>query len=87
VQKGDDLVECTDVLATETMDQDGLVTQAKIKGATLPLALDVKPMGNAPLALVSPEGAVAASPRAWATVTTEDGRKGAGWIEYNLNAQ
>ena len=84
VQKGDKLVECTDVFATETMDEDGLGVETTIKGAPLPLVLHIKPTGHAPLRLLSSDGKVTLFPRSWATVTTEDGRKGAGWLEWNI---
>ena len=86
VQKeGEEVVECTDVLATEERDENGLVKSAVIKGAPLPLELEVTPGGWAPLNLVSPEGKVATFSRAWCTIKTPDGRIGAGWIEHNIN--
>ena len=35
--------------------------------------------------LTSPDGRVSHFPRAWATVTTADGRTGVGWVEWNRN--
>lgn len=85
VQKDNSVVECTDVFATEVMDENGLGVETKITGAPLPLVLNIKPTGHAPLRLVAKDGRIARFPRSWATVTTEDGRKGAGWLEWNLN--
>ncbi|MFY2859918.1 oxidoreductase family protein [Mycobacterium sp. THU-M104] len=45
--------------------------------------LDVR--GQAPVRLVSPDGRVSQFPRAWVTVTTTDGRRGVGWVEWNRN--
>jgi hypothetical protein len=42
--------------------------------------------GHAPLRLVAPDGHVAQFPRAWATVSASDGRRGAGSIEWNRHA-
>jgi hypothetical protein len=41
--------------------------------------------GHAPVRLTSADGRVSFFPRAWATVTTADGRTGIGWIEMNRN--
>ena len=41
--------------------------------------------GHAPVLLTSPDGRISHFPRAWATVTTEDGRSGVGWVEWNRN--
>ncbi|KIW02675.1 uncharacterized protein PV09_06112 [Verruconis gallopava] len=85
VQKDGDVVECTDVLATETRrEKDGLLESASISGAPSPLSMDVTPGGHASIMLVSPEGKKTVFLRSWATVKTPDGRTGAGWIEHNL---
>ena len=39
--------------------------------------------GHAPVLLTAADGRVSQFPRAWATVTTEDGRTGVGWLEWN----
>ena len=43
------------------------------------------PSAHAPVLLTSPDGRVSQFPRAWATVTTADGRTGVGWVEWNRN--
>ena len=40
-------------------------------------------MGHAPVLLTATDGRVSQFPRAWATVTTADGRTGVGWLEWN----
>jgi hypothetical protein len=35
--------------------------------------------------LTSPDGRVSHFPRAWASVVTDDGRTGIGWVEWNRN--
>ena len=41
--------------------------------------------GHAPVLLTATDGRVSQFPRAWATVTTADGRTGVGWLEWNRN--
>ena len=41
--------------------------------------------GHAPVLLTAADGRVSQFPRAWATVTTADGRTGVGWVEWNRN--
>ena len=41
--------------------------------------------GHAPLRLVAADGRISQFPRGWATVTTADGRRGVGWLEWNRN--
>ena len=33
------------------------------------------------------DGRISHFPRAWATVTTDDGRRGIGWLEWNRNVR
>ena len=49
----------------------------------LTATIDIR--GHAPVLLTSPDGRVSHFPRAWATVTTDDGRTGVGWVEWNRN--
>ncbi|KIX92394.1 uncharacterized protein Z520_11869 [Fonsecaea multimorphosa CBS 102226] len=86
VQKeGEPLVEMTDVKAAAEMAANGLGGPTTITMAPLPLTFYVKPIGHAPLCLVAKDGRVAKFPRSWAEITTNDGRKGAGWLEWNIN--
>jgi hypothetical protein len=84
-REGEEVIEVTDVRATEERDEDGLVKSAVIKTAPSSLELQITPGGWAPLNLISPDGKVATFSRAWCTVKTPDGRTGAGWIEHNIN--
>jgi hypothetical protein len=35
--------------------------------------------------LTAPDGRISHFPRAWAIITTDDGRSGVGWVEWNRN--
>lgn len=93
---GDDLVELQTVSAQETFGANGLPltsTLALKPGAALAatsrpgdLAVTADIRGHAPLRLVASDGRVSQFPRAWATVTTDDGRSGVGWLEWNRNS-
>jgi hypothetical protein len=50
-----------------------------------PITARIDVRGHAPVRLVSPDGRVSNFARAWATVQTEDGRRGVGWLEWNRN--
>ena len=80
--------ELTEVIASEELARDHLITSATISCSTQSgkdIMLGVIPIGHAPLLLVAPDGRVSHFPRSWAEVETQDGRKGVGWIEWNLN--
>lgn len=51
----------------------------------LALTFDVR--GHAPVLLTAADGRLSRFPRAWGTVTTADGRTGAGWVEWNRSQQ
>ena len=51
--------------------------------AMSPPRVEIK--GHAPVLLTATDGRVSHFPRAWATVTTDDGRTGVGWLEWNRN--
>lgn len=48
-----------------------------------PVAFATEPVGHAPVLLVAPDGRETRFPRAMCRYTTEDGRSGTGWTEYN----
>ena len=48
-----------------------------------PVAFTTDPVGHAPVLLVAPDGRETRFPRAMCRYTTEDGRAGTGWTEYN----
>ena len=70
---------------TETVADNGLITDAHIVSGPDALELDVTPQAFGALRLVAPDGRVTHFPRAMATVRAEDGRTGTGWIEWNRN--
>lgn len=80
---GSPMTELDTVGAEETFGDDGLPGSATITTAPggLELTLDIR--GHAPMRLEAADGAVSYFPRAWATVTTADGRTGVGWVEWN----
>lgn len=85
VQRDGEVVELQTVVATETFGADGLPlgTTLELEPGGLTATIDVR--GHAPVLLPSADGRVSSFPRAWATVTTQDGRTGVGWIEWNRN--
>ncbi|MBV9638762.1 MAG: phosphotransferase [Mycobacteriaceae bacterium] len=77
------LTELQAVTARETFAANGLPlsTTLTLNPGALEVNADIQ--GHAPLRLVAPDGRVSLFARAWATVGTSDGRRGAGWIEWN----
>ena len=82
---GEPLVELQAVSAQETFGDNGLplATTLTLNPGGLTAAIDIR--GHAPLRLTAADGRVSQFPRAWATVTTADGRTGVGWLEWNRN--
>ena len=64
-----------------SLGAEGLATKATM--ALGPLALEVEPLGFAPVLLTSDDGRVSRFPRAMCRFTTPDGRSGTGWTEWN----
>lgn len=84
-REGEALIELESVSAQHTLGDDDLPCTATLTlqpGDTV-LTVDIK--GHAPVLLTSADGRVSQFPRAWATVTTGDGRHGVGWLEWNRN--
>jgi hypothetical protein len=48
-----------------------------------PVTFTTEPVGHAPILLVAPDGRETRFPRAMCRYTTDDGRSGTGWTEYN----
>lgn len=83
-RRGDPLVETISVTAQAGFAADGLPVSTTIAYEPGPLTtIDVR--GHAPVRLVSPDGRVSNFARAWAAVSTADGRRGVGWVEWNRN--
>jgi hypothetical protein len=82
---GKPLVELQTVAVRESFAENGLPqsTSLTLSPGGISASLDIR--GHAPLRLTAPDGRVSQFPRAWATVTTDDGRIGVGWIEWNRN--
>lgn len=86
IQMPDKLIELTIVKSVEDMAENGLAIGTKVELAPVsPSFIDLKPVGHAPPRLVAKDGRVAMFSGCWFMVTTNDGRKCVGWIEWNLN--
>jgi hypothetical protein len=83
---GRPLTELRAVTARESFSDNGLPlsTTLTLNPGALEVVANIR--GHAPLRLVAPDGHVAQFPRAWATVSASDGRRGAGSIEWNRHA-
>ncbi|KAL3444596.1 kinase-like domain-containing protein [Aspergillus insuetus] len=84
------IAELSSVEVTEQIGMDGLPKAAIIKYDSIAaekVVLHVRPKGQAPVRLNGPEGKLAYFPRVWAEVETQDGRRGVGWMEWNLVQQ
>jgi len=86
IQPAGEPVTETTVVSVEATFADGglpLTTTLTMQPGPITARIDVR--GHAPVRLVSPDGRVSNFARAWATVQTEDGRRGVGWLEWNRN--
>ncbi|HEY7051205.1 MAG TPA: phosphotransferase [Mycobacterium sp.] len=79
------LKELEGVTAQAAFADNGLPTATSLTLNPGPVELTADIQAHAPLRLVAPDGRVAWFARAWAHVTTSDGRAGVGWIEWNRN--
>lgn len=77
------LVELQNVTAREVLGDNGLPvsTELSLEPTHVTAAVEIK--GHAPVLLTAADGRLSRFPRAWATVTTADGRTGVGWLEWN----
>ncbi|RAV07575.1 phosphotransferase [Mycolicibacterium sp. GF69] len=82
---GEPLIELQTVAAQESFADNGLPVQTTLTLAPGDITATVEVRGHGPVLLTSPDGRVSQFPRAWATVTTADGRTGVGWLEWNRN--
>jgi hypothetical protein len=80
---GEPLRELQTVTSRETFGDNGLPLTTTIDFGGLTAAIDIR--GHAPVLLTAFDGRISHFPRAWATVTTDDGRSGVGWVEWNRN--
>ena len=79
------LVELQMVTAREAFGDNGLPRATTLTMKPGDVTATVEIMGHAPVLLTATDGRVSRFPRAWATVSTEDGRTGVGWLEWNRN--
>ncbi len=84
-REGEPLIELETVSAQHTLSPDELplTTTLTLQPGDTEVTVDIK--GHAPVLLTAVDGRVSQFPRAWATVTTADGRTGVGWLEWNRN--
>jgi Phosphotransferase enzyme family len=84
-QREGEVVELQSVVARETFGDNELPlgTTLELEPGGVTASIDVR--GHAPVLLTSTDGRLSRFPRAWATVTTTDGRTGVGWVEWNRN--
>ncbi len=68
---------------TEELGPEGLPTRATAVGEPGDLRFEVEPLAFGPLLLTATDGRRSRFPRALMAVTTADGRRGTGWIEWN----
>jgi hypothetical protein len=82
-QPGQPLAEVQAVTARETFGDNGLPQGTTLDVGDLTATIEIR--GHAPVLLTAPDGRVSHFPRAWAAITTDDGRTGVGWVEWNRN--
>jgi hypothetical protein len=82
-QSGEPLIELQSVTARETFGENALPQTTTLRYGDVTATIDVR--GHAPVLLTAPDGRVSHFPRAWATIITDDGRTGVGWVEWNRN--
>jgi hypothetical protein len=82
---GEAFVELQSVVAREEFGDNDLPVGTTFELAPGDFTATIDVRGHAPVLLTSTDGRVSRFPRAWATVTTTDGRTGVGWVEWNRN--
>lgn len=85
IQRDGALVELQSVTAEKTFGDNGLPESTTITLVPGDVEVRVDVQGHAPVLLTAPDGRVSHFPRAWASVTATDGRRGIGWVEWNRN--
>jgi hypothetical protein len=84
-KSGEPLVELQAVTARETFSGNGLPISTTLTVAPGDFTATIDVRGHAPVLLTAPDGRTSHFARAWARVSTADGRTGVGWIEWNRN--
>jgi hypothetical protein len=85
LQRSGSLTEVQTVTAREGFADNDLPVTTELTLTPGDVTATVQIKGHAPVLLTAPDGRVSQFPRAWATVTTADGRSGVGWMEWNRN--
>jgi hypothetical protein len=80
---GSALMELQTVTAREVFGDNDLPVTTELTLDPMGVTATAEIKGHAPVLLTAADGRVSRFPRAWATVTTADGRRGVGWLEWN----
>ncbi len=80
------MVTLTGLDVTEDADAEGLPSVARARIEPGDIDLTIEPVAFGPLVLTAEDGRVSRFPRAQVLLTTGDGRRGSGWIEWNQPA-
>jgi hypothetical protein len=83
VQTGDQITDISALQLSIDVADNGLITATDMTIEPDGLHLRVEPLAFGALRLDAPDGRSTHFPRAMARVTTNDGRVGTGWIEWN----
>jgi hypothetical protein len=79
------LTELSTFAAQETFALNGLPVSTTLTMKPGDVVVTAAVVGHAPVRLQSFDGRISQFPRAWAAITTADGRRGVGWLEWNRN--
>ncbi len=85
VQRGDELTELDSVRAEEVFAPNDLPVSTALTLQPGDVVASAEVVAHAPVRLEALDGRVSHFPRAWAKITTADGRTGVGWLEWNRN--
>lgn len=77
------VTELETIASREVFGPNGLPLDATLALKPGEVTATVEVRGHAPVRLAATDGRVSQFPRAWATVSTADGRSGVGWVEWN----
>jgi hypothetical protein len=77
------VAELTTVSIRESFDANGLPANTTLELAPGEFTANVDIHAHAPVRLTGVDGRVSQFPRAWVNITTNDGRRGVGWMEWN----
>ena len=85
VQKGGEIAEIGSLEMDPVPTANGLTESDKLTFGAQELTLEVEPTAFGVVRFEDADGRVSDFPRAMCRVTTDDGRAGLGWIEWNRN--